>query len=207
MSDYETLRYEVSDGILTLWLHRPENLNAFTVAMANELEAAYDRASADDDVAAIVVTGSGRAFCAGMDLSAEGNVFGLDETLRPTMADMTDRFDDPEIIAGVRAEDIHAEARDGLVPLHASVVLAEALGSSVHVTFALEGTPVDESRLGGGLANEADGEIARLNHAADIQGTAIFPPRMLFRTDDAIQIHVDPPRMHFFDLESGLALR
>ena len=99
---YETLRYEVADGILTLWLHRPDSLNAFTVTMANELEAAFDRASADDDVSAIVVTGSGRAFCAGMDLSSEGNVFGLDESQQPTMADMVDRFEDPEMIAGVR---------------------------------------------------------------------------------------------------------
>jgi enoyl-CoA hydratase/carnithine racemase len=102
MTDYETLRYEVADGILTLWLSRPDNLNAFTVAMADELESAFDRASADDDVAAIVVTGEGRAFCAGMDLSSEGNVFGLDETQRPTMADVTDHFDDPAIIDGVR---------------------------------------------------------------------------------------------------------
>jgi enoyl-CoA hydratase/carnithine racemase len=102
MTAYETLRYEVADGILTLWLSRPESLNAFTVTMADELESAFDRASADDDVAAIVVTGEGRAFCAGMDLSSEGNVFGLDETQRPTMADVTDRFDDPAIIEGVR---------------------------------------------------------------------------------------------------------
>jgi enoyl-CoA hydratase/carnithine racemase len=102
MTAYETLRYEVADGILTLWLSRPESLNAFTVTMADELESAFDRASADDDVAAIVVTGEGRAFCAGMDLSSEGNVFGLDETQRPTMAAVTDRFDDPAIIDGVR---------------------------------------------------------------------------------------------------------
>jgi multiple sugar transport system ATP-binding protein len=112
-----------------------------------------------------------------------------------------------EIIAGVRAEDIHHEWREGLVSLAASVVLAEALGSSVHVTFALEGTPVDEARLGSGLKNEAEGEIARLSHQADIQGTAVFPPRMHFAQDEQILIHVDPPRMHFFDLESGLALR
>ena len=99
---YETLRYEVADRILTLWLHRPDSLNAFTVTMANELVDAFDRASSDDDVAAIVVTGSGRAFCAGMDLSGEGNVFGLDESLRPTMADLVDRFDDPVIVDGVR---------------------------------------------------------------------------------------------------------
>ena len=100
--EYETLRYEVSDGILTLWLDRPESLNAFTVTMANELVAAFDRASADESVAAIVVTGSGKAFCAGMDLSSAGNVFGLDETQRPTLQDLDDRFEDPEIVDGVR---------------------------------------------------------------------------------------------------------
>ncbi len=99
---YETLRYEVAEGILTLWLDRPENLNAFTVAMANELVDAYDRASADDAVGAIVVTGSGRAFCAGMDLSSNGNVFGLDESFEPTLADLVERYEDPAIIEGVR---------------------------------------------------------------------------------------------------------
>lgn len=100
--EYQTLRYEVADSILTLWLHRPDSLNAFTVTMANELVDAFDRASADDHVAAIVVTGSGRAFCAGMDLSSDGNVFGLDEAQRPTLQDLTDRLDDPAIVSGVR---------------------------------------------------------------------------------------------------------
>jgi enoyl-CoA hydratase/carnithine racemase len=99
---YETLDYAVDDGILTLTLDRPDALNAFTVTMADELVDAYDRASADDDVAAIVVTGRGRAFCAGMDLSSEGNVFGLDESLEPTLADLHDRLDDPDVVAGVR---------------------------------------------------------------------------------------------------------
>lgn len=100
--EYETLLYDVSEGILTLRLDRPDQLNAFTVTMARELIEAFDRASADDEVGAIVVTGSGRAFCAGMDLSAEGNVFGLDETQRPTMADTAARLEDPEILDGVR---------------------------------------------------------------------------------------------------------
>jgi len=99
---YETLDYSTADGILTLTLDRPEHLNAFTVTMANELVDAYDRASLDDQVAAIVVTGRGRAFCAGMDLSVGGNVFGLDESLEPTMADMHERLDDPVILEGVR---------------------------------------------------------------------------------------------------------
>lgn len=50
----------------------------------------------------IVVTGEGRAFCAGMDLSVGGNVFGLDESLTPSYADLVERFDDPAIHAGVR---------------------------------------------------------------------------------------------------------
>ena len=99
---YETLRYEVTDGVLTLTLNRPDQLNAFTVQMADDLEAAFGRASADDDVRAIVVTGEGRAFCAGMDLSVGGNVFGLNGDERPTPEDMETRFDDEAFIRGVR---------------------------------------------------------------------------------------------------------
>jgi len=99
---YETLDYAVSEGILTLTLDRPEQLNAFTVTMAHELVDAYDRAGADDAVAAIVVTGRGRAFCAGMDLATGGSVFGLDETQQPSLADLQDRLEDPAILEGVR---------------------------------------------------------------------------------------------------------
>ena len=99
---YKTLKYEVADRVLTLTLNRPEALNAFTVEMAHELIAACERASEDDEVGAIIVTGEGRAFCAGMDLSSEGNVFGLDETQSPTLSDMTDRLEDPVIRDGVR---------------------------------------------------------------------------------------------------------
>jgi len=99
---YDTLDYRVDDRILTLTLDRPDQLNAFTVTMAEELVDAYDRASHDDDVAAIVVTGRGRAFCVGMDLSVDGNVFGLDESMRPTVEDLRERFDDPAVVTGVR---------------------------------------------------------------------------------------------------------
>ena len=112
-----------------------------------------------------------------------------------------------EVIAGIRPEDIHPEPREGLVPLPATVVLAEALGSSVHMTFALEGVPVDENRLGSGLPDEVEEDVIRLGHGQDIRGTAIFPPRLHFDTDEAVTIHVDPARMQFFDLESGLAIR
>jgi enoyl-CoA hydratase/carnithine racemase len=99
---YDTLTYAVEDGVLVLTLNRPQALNAFTVEMAGELIDAFGRASQDDAVGAVVVTGAGRAFCAGMDLSASGNVFGLDETLRPTPRDLVERLDDPAIVTGVR---------------------------------------------------------------------------------------------------------
>jgi enoyl-CoA hydratase/carnithine racemase len=98
---YETLGEALDDGVLTLTLNRPDQLNAFTVTMANELIAAIGEASENDAIRAIVVTGAGRAFCAGMDLSVPGNVFGLDETLTPSLADMH-RLEDPAILSGVR---------------------------------------------------------------------------------------------------------
>ena len=100
--DFKTIRYELSEGILTITLHRPEQLNAFTPEMANELIEAFNRASHDDAVRAVIVTGAGRAFCAGMDLAGVGNVFGLDESERPTLEDMHARFDDPDFVNGVR---------------------------------------------------------------------------------------------------------
>lgn len=92
----ETISQDVRDGILTITLDRPDHLNAFTLTMADELERAFRAANEDDDVRAVIVTGAGRAFCAGMDLSVDGNVFGLDETAAPGLADMRD-LDDPRI--------------------------------------------------------------------------------------------------------------
>tara|TARA_R110002072_G_scaffold1780_11_gene14884 strand:+ start:18405 stop:19286 length:882 start_codon:yes stop_codon:yes gene_type:complete len=99
---YQTLDLQNLNGILMLRLNRPEAMNAFTVEMANELIDVFQKASVDDDVQAIVLTGAGKAFCAGMDLTAEGNVFGLDESLQPALSDMTERLDDPVMIKGVR---------------------------------------------------------------------------------------------------------
>ena len=99
---YETLACSLSERVLTITLNRPERLNAFTVQMAEDLIAAFNRASEDDAVGAIIVTGAGRAFCAGMDLDREGNVFGLNEALHPSLDELHERLDDPEIVAGVR---------------------------------------------------------------------------------------------------------
>jgi enoyl-CoA hydratase/carnithine racemase len=73
--DYQDIRYEVAERILTITLHRPERLNAFTANMALELIDAFERADGDDEVRAIVVTGAGRGFCAGADLAAGGETF------------------------------------------------------------------------------------------------------------------------------------
>ncbi|MFF4621071.1 crotonase/enoyl-CoA hydratase family protein [Nonomuraea jabiensis] len=74
-TDFTEIEYEVADQIATVTLNRPERLNAFTFAMRGELIEAFDRADADDGVRAVVVTGAGRAFCAGADLSGGGDTF------------------------------------------------------------------------------------------------------------------------------------
>jgi enoyl-CoA hydratase/carnithine racemase len=72
---FSEIRYDVADGVCTVTLHRPERLNAVTATMVSELREACDRADADDDVRAVIVTGAGRAFCAGADLAAGGATF------------------------------------------------------------------------------------------------------------------------------------
>src|SRR5258708_37365515 len=72
---YEQIIYEVADNIATITLNRPEKLNAFTGIMMNEMLDAFDKSDADDNVRAVIVTGAGRAFCAGADLSAAPRAF------------------------------------------------------------------------------------------------------------------------------------
>src|SRR3954452_2064077 len=75
MSTYEQISYEVADHVATITLDRPDKLNAFTGTMMQEMISAFDEADADDDVRAVVVTGRGRGFCAGADLSSGGSTF------------------------------------------------------------------------------------------------------------------------------------
>jgi enoyl-CoA hydratase/carnithine racemase len=67
---YEMIRYEVDDGIATIVLDRPEKLNAYTPEMGDEIVAAFEAARDDDAVRVVIITGEGRAFCAGVDLEA-----------------------------------------------------------------------------------------------------------------------------------------
>jgi enoyl-CoA hydratase/carnithine racemase len=73
--DYTQIAYDVADHVATITLDRPESLNAFTTTMMYELVDAFDAVDADDDVRAVVVTGRGRGFCAGADLSSGGGTF------------------------------------------------------------------------------------------------------------------------------------
>ncbi len=72
---YTELLYSVADGVATVTLHRPDKLNAFTNTMMRELHMVFDEIDADDNVRAVVMTGSGRGFCAGADLSGGGGTF------------------------------------------------------------------------------------------------------------------------------------
>jgi len=73
--EYTEILYDVEDNIATITLHRPDRMNAFTGTMMREMIDAFDQVDADDDVRAVIVTGSGRAFCAGADLGGGGETF------------------------------------------------------------------------------------------------------------------------------------
>jgi enoyl-CoA hydratase/carnithine racemase len=79
MAAVDQILTQIDDGILTITLNRPERLNAWTYQMAQDLLAAFNQADADDDVRAIIVTGAGRAFCAGADLERGGATFDMSD--------------------------------------------------------------------------------------------------------------------------------
>ena len=85
--DYTQIELEVSDQVATITLDRPEQLNAFTGTMMTEMIDAFDRTDADDDVRAVIVTGRGRGFCAGADLSGGGDTFSRGGGGEPSGAD------------------------------------------------------------------------------------------------------------------------
>jgi enoyl-CoA hydratase/carnithine racemase len=147
---FNSILYTIENQILTITLNRPEKMNSFTVEMAYELVDAFKLASEDDDVKAIVVTGAGKAFCAGMDLSSEGNVFGLDESLQPDMEDMRTRLNDPAIQQGVR--DTGGEVTLAIYECKKPVIAAingAAVGIGATMTCAMDIRLVsDRARVG-----------------------------------------------------------
>jgi len=79
---YQNIKYQVENRIATITLNRPEKLNTFTATMREELTRAFGRADEDDEVRVIIVTGAGRAFCAGANLSKGGDTFHFDDSFR-----------------------------------------------------------------------------------------------------------------------------
>jgi enoyl-CoA hydratase/carnithine racemase len=99
---YETIRYELAEQLLTITLNRPEKLNAFNATMQRELIDAFDAADKDDNIRAIIVTGAGRAFCAGADLSSGADTFDRDAR-RGSMRRLADGrvdYSDPNVRDG-----------------------------------------------------------------------------------------------------------
>ena len=76
--DFQQITTDLEDRVLTITLNRPDRLNAWTATMGRELIDAFDRADQDDEVRAVIITGAGRAFCAGADLAAGGETFNAD---------------------------------------------------------------------------------------------------------------------------------
>lgn len=112
---FETLAFAVQDGVAIITLNRPDKLNAFNGRMGDELIAAFDRTDADDAVRAVVVTGAGRAFCAGADLAAGGDTFDAAKRPHPP--------GDAATAAGVRRD------RGGLVTLRIFRSLKPVIGA------------------------------------------------------------------------------
>jgi enoyl-CoA hydratase/carnithine racemase len=141
MTSFTQIRYAVADGIATITLDRPDKLNAFTATMMAEMITAFDAADADDAVRAVIVTGEGRAFCAGADLSAGAATFDYDN-----------RADNPRGASPVRADGSvdysHDAVRDGggrvtlrifesLKPVIAAIN-GPAVGIGITMTLAMD---------------------------------------------------------------------
>ncbi|MEY9981557.1 enoyl-CoA hydratase/carnithine racemase [Bradyrhizobium yuanmingense] len=99
---YETIKYELGERILTITLNRPEKLNACTATMEREIVDALDEADRDNDVRVIIVTGEGRAFCAGADLSFGADTFDRDTRRGPVkrLPDGSVDYSDPKVSDG-----------------------------------------------------------------------------------------------------------
>ena len=93
--NYEQITYEEVGGILTITLDRPDRLNAFTMKMMGELLDAFDRADSDDDVRVVIMTGRGRAFCAGIDMGGGRDTFAPRASRAPRRSFATQEEESP----------------------------------------------------------------------------------------------------------------
>jgi enoyl-CoA hydratase/carnithine racemase len=189
--DYTQISYEIADRILTITLERPDRLNAFTYVMHAELIDAFDHADADDDVRVVVVTGRGRGFCAGADLSDAGG----------------GTFDHSDLLA------THGKHRDegGLVALRIfnctkpviAAVNGPAVGVGVTMTLPMDIRLASESARFGfvfarrGLVPEAASSwflprVVGINKAAEWTFTGrVFPPQEALDAGLVRSVHPD----------------
>ena len=96
MSSYDAIKLDIANGVATLTLSRPDRMNAFNEPMMREMIAAFDVTDADDSVRAVIVTGEGRAFCAGADLASAGDTFNYEKRL----AGRGEEFDEDRVRDG-----------------------------------------------------------------------------------------------------------
>ncbi|MBY0562825.1 MAG: crotonase/enoyl-CoA hydratase family protein [Hyphomonadaceae bacterium] len=133
MPDFQTIRLDIADSVATLTLNRPERMNAFTDVMARELIEAFDLTDGDDAVRAVIVTGAGRAFCAGADLGQGGDTFDYDK--RRAGQVKTSKFDpDPTRDGGGQ---VGIRIYESLKPVIAAINGA-AVGVGATMTLAMD---------------------------------------------------------------------
>jgi enoyl-CoA hydratase/carnithine racemase len=129
LTDFEQIRYEVADRVLTITLNRPERLNAWTPVMQRELIAAADQWDADDEIRAVVVTGEGRGFCAGADLEKGGETF-----------DWKDRGDTPRDGGGQFTTRVFASTKPVIAAINGPAVgVGMTMTLPMDVRFVAEG--------------------------------------------------------------------
>ncbi len=162
---YETLLYELDAGVLTLTLNRPDKFNAYTATMGLEIEDAFRRADLDDDVRVIVVTGAGRGFCGGADISAGADAFNT--AAEGSVAFATDATRDrPRGQGGGFVQAIYACRKPSIAALNgAAVGVGVTLTLPMDIRLAVPGAKIGFVFARRGLVPEA--------------GSAWFLPRLV----------------------------
>lgn len=162
---YETLLYEREGPVLTITLNRPDKLNAYTATMGRELEDAFRRADLDDEVRVVIVTGAGRGFCGGADISAGADAFNTSAEGSVAFADNATR-DRPRGQGGGFVEAIYSCRKPSIAALNgAAVGVGITLTLPMDIRLAAPGAKIGFVFARRGLVPEA--------------GSAWFLPRLV----------------------------
>jgi enoyl-CoA hydratase/carnithine racemase len=141
---FEQITTEVSERVLTITLDRPERLNAWTPTMARELIEAFDRADADDEVRAVIVTGAGRGFCAGADLAAGGETFDYRARRSESQSQSQDTDAVPRDNGGVVVLRIFASTKPVIAAINGPAV---GIGATMTLPMDIR-LAADDARMG-----------------------------------------------------------